>query len=78
MVIVVQSDYLLPCLHVCVCVMVYVHFTGYTTYVLTEAPRNGVGYWLWNASSGHHFAQHEPYIPLKSVGCVIDQHNVSE
>ena len=51
---------------------------GLTAYVLTENPHSGVGYWLWNPSTGKHYTQHEAYCPLTSVGCVIGEHNVSQ
>ena len=55
----------------------YLHslYTGATAYVLTESP-GGVGYWLWNPHSGEHYSQHEPYTPLTSVGCAINEENV--
>ena len=49
---------------------------GVTAYVLTENPHSGVGYWLWNPSTGKHYPQHEAYCPLTSVGCVINHQNV--
>ena len=51
------------------------YFTGATAYVLTESPA-GVGYWLWNPHTGKHYTQHEPYTPLTSVGCAINEENV--
>lgn len=51
---------------------------GETAYVLTENPQPGAtGYWLWNPSTGVHYSQDEPHTPLISVGCVIDDNNVS-
>lgn len=53
----------------------HTHCTGATAYVLTESP-TGVGYWLWNPHTGKHYTQHEPYTPLTSVGCAINEENV--
>jgi coiled-coil and C2 domain-containing protein 2A len=44
--------------------------------VLTPAPDNRAGYWLWNASTGTHTTQFDPHCPLTSVGCVINSQNV--
>ena len=52
------------------------HCIGATAYVLTESP-TGVGSWLWNPHTGKHYSQHEPYTPLTSVGCAINEENVS-
>lgn len=51
-------------------------YAGATAYVLTESP-TGVGSWLWNPNTGKHYTQHEPYTPLTSVGCAINEENVS-
>ena len=53
----------------------YCEFTGVTAYVLTESP-TGIGHWLWNPHTGKHYTQHEPYTPLTSVGCAINEENV--
>ena len=59
---------------------------GPTAYVLTHTPGEvregggggeGVGYWLWNASTGKHSSQYDPHCPLISVGCIIGKENVS-
>eukprot|EP00058_Branchiostoma_floridae_P024122 XP_002609612.1 hypothetical protein BRAFLDRAFT_87833 [Branchiostoma floridae] len=33
-------------------------------------------YLLWNPSSGEFFQQHDPYCPMQSVGCLINQDNI--
>lgn len=46
--------------------------------MLTLNPEPGaVGHLLWNPSTGAHYEQYEPRIPLISVGSVIDDSNVS-
>ncbi|XP_064382985.1 coiled-coil and C2 domain-containing protein 2A-like [Halichondria panicea] len=54
---------------------------GSTSYVLTCHPGLPLGsklsrYLLWNPNTGHHYLHDEPHIPLKSVGCVLNQYNV--
>ena len=56
----------------------YYNNTGETAYVMTENPEaGGSGLWLWNPSTGLHYSQHQPHIPLISVGCVFNDRNVS-
>lgn len=53
-------------------------YTGETAYVITENPEpGGSGFWLWNPSTGLHYSQYQPHIPLISVGCVFNDKNVS-
>ncbi len=55
-----------------------IFFPGETAYVLSENPQaGGVGYWIWNPCTGSHYGQYEPHCPLISVGCIIDNTNVS-
>jgi len=50
---------------------------GKTAYVLTSSPLpEDVGYWIWNSSTGTHYYQNEPGIPLVSVGCLVNGSNV--
>ena len=50
---------------------------GKTAYVLTQSPLpEDVGYWIWNSSTGVHYYQNEPGIPLISVGCLVNNSNV--
>ncbi len=48
---------------------------GETAYVLTKSLESG--FLLWNASTGVHYGQHQPHIPLVSVGCIFNGTNVS-
>ncbi|XP_078612714.1 coiled-coil and C2 domain-containing protein 2A-like isoform X1 [Branchiostoma floridae x Branchiostoma japonicum] len=47
---------------------------GPTAYVLTLESNSD--YLLWNPSSGEFFQQHDPYCPMQSVGCLINQDNI--
>ncbi|KAI8501504.1 Coiled-coil and C2 domain-containing protein 2A [Branchiostoma belcheri] len=47
---------------------------GPTAYVLTH--ESSGDYLLWNPSSGEFFNQHDPFCPMQSVGCLINQDNI--
>lgn len=55
----------------------YCFLIGETAYVLTDNPEPGTsGFWLWNPSTGIHYNQYQPHIPLISVGCIFNDRNV--
>jgi len=47
---------------------------GDTAYVLTQEKND---YWLWNAQTGEHFSYRDNYCPVQSVGCLVNDENVS-
>ena len=51
---------------------------GPTAYVLTPHPVSRRSYILWNPSTGKHFPYNLSHIPLHSIGCLINNENVSE
>ena len=47
---------------------------GSTAYVLSEDDGQ---YLIWNANTGQYYNVHDNFCPLISVGCVINDENVS-
>ena len=47
---------------------------GTTAYVLTE---ESDGYYIWNSATGKRYNVNDNYCPLQSVGCLVNNENVS-
>lgn len=47
---------------------------GPTSYVLSI---EGNEFWVWNPTTGEKYQQTNNFCPLKSVGCLVNQENVS-
>ena len=47
---------------------------GPTAYVMTE---EGNANWIWNANTGEHYTVYDNFCPLITVGCIINDENVS-
>ena len=56
------------------CPLNVLSFLGSTAYVLSL---DGATYQLWNASTGECYDMHDVRCPLQSIGCLIDETNVS-
>ena len=53
---------------------IFCFFKGSTAYVLSL---DGMKYQLWNASTGECYELSDVRCPLQSIGCLIDETNVS-